>query len=271
MNDMPKISVIVPVYKVEKYLRRCLDSILAQTYADWECLLIDDGSPDNSGAICDEYARRDERFRVFHVKNGGVSRARNIGLDNMTGEWVTFIDSDDWIDPDNLETSMSAIVRDNLDILQYSYHMTDEKDRIVGTQMFNLPVMSSGEFVRADHYSVCVGGGYIVKSLIDRLHLRFNEQIHLAEDQLFMMEAISNARRIGQTDKVFYHYFQNTTSATHNHNIPHIEASMEAVLDFGRTNPLFKPNIDRTISSFYIAILYTQKRFQAPTCALPAG
>lgn len=86
---MPKISVIVPVYNTEKYLHRCVDSILAQTFTDFELLLIDDGSTDSSGAICDEYAQKDSRVRVFHKENGGASSARNLGLDNATGEWIT--------------------------------------------------------------------------------------------------------------------------------------------------------------------------------------
>ena len=96
----PKISVIVPVYNVEKYLHRCVDSILAQTFNDFELLLIDDGSKDKSGAICDEYAAKDSRVRVFHKENGGVSSARNLGLENAKGDWIIFIDSDDWIADD---------------------------------------------------------------------------------------------------------------------------------------------------------------------------
>ena len=99
----PKISIIVPVYKVEQYLRRCLDSIVAQTFTDWECILIDDGSPDNSGRICDEYAEKDKRFRVFHQENVGVSAARNKGLDEARGEWIGFVDSDDWIEKEMYE------------------------------------------------------------------------------------------------------------------------------------------------------------------------
>lgn len=101
---IPKISIIIPIYKTERYLRECLDSVLVQTYTDWECLLIDDGSPDRCGVICDEYSKRDSRFRVFHKENGGVSSARNVGLDNCIGELVAFVDSDDTIAPDYLES-----------------------------------------------------------------------------------------------------------------------------------------------------------------------
>ena len=90
----PKISVIVPVYKVEEYLHRCVDSILSQSFTDFELILVDDGSPDNCGKICDEYAQKDSRVKVFHKPNGGVSSARNYGLDNAKGEWIAFVDSE---------------------------------------------------------------------------------------------------------------------------------------------------------------------------------
>ena len=97
---MPKLSVIVPVYNTEKYLRECIDSILAQTFRDFELILVDDGSTDGSGAICDEYAKQDERIRVIHQENGGITVARKSGVRAARGEYVTFVDSDDWIDKD---------------------------------------------------------------------------------------------------------------------------------------------------------------------------
>ena len=100
---MPLISVIVPVYKVETYLPTCVDSILSQTFSDFELILVDDGSPDACGAMCDGYAREDSRIRVIHQKNGGLSAARNTGLDIAKGEYVTFVDSDDVIAPDCLQ------------------------------------------------------------------------------------------------------------------------------------------------------------------------
>lgn len=96
----PKVSVIVPVYNVEKYLHRCIDSILTQTFTDFEVLLINDGSKDRSGEICDEYAKKDSRVKVFHKENGGVSSARNVGLDNARGDLICFCDSDDFVTKD---------------------------------------------------------------------------------------------------------------------------------------------------------------------------
>lgn len=99
---MPKISIIVPVYNVEKYLRKCIDSILNQTFKDFELILIDDGSTDESGKICDEYNLKDNRIKVIHKENGGLSSARNAGLDIAQGEYIGFVDSDDWIESDQI-------------------------------------------------------------------------------------------------------------------------------------------------------------------------
>ncbi len=113
---MPMISVIVPVYKVEPYLHRCIDSILAQTYTDFELILIDDGSPDNCGAICDEYAQRDKRIRVIHQENGGLSAARNAGIDIARGEYLSFVDSDDMIAETYLERLFEVLTEEHADI-----------------------------------------------------------------------------------------------------------------------------------------------------------
>ena len=112
----PKINIIVPVYNVEKYIRRCLDSIAAQTFTDWECILVDDGSPDGSGAICDEYARKYARIKVIHKENGGVSSARNIALGRISGKWLAFVDSDDWIDLDYCEKLYNSAEECNVNI-----------------------------------------------------------------------------------------------------------------------------------------------------------
>ena len=100
------VSIVVPVYNVEKYLREAVDSVCAQTYPEWELLLVDDGSTDQSGAICDEYAQTDERIRVFHTDNRGVSCARNLGIENAKGHWIAFLDSDDYLNKDCLSTSI---------------------------------------------------------------------------------------------------------------------------------------------------------------------
>lgn len=118
----PKITIIIPIYKVERYLPRCLDSVLNQTFADWSAILVDDGSPDNSGKIADEYAARDNRFIVIHKKNAGVSAARNTGLDRADGEYIMFLDSDDCIHPQTVEILYTLAKRKNADIVSFDYN-----------------------------------------------------------------------------------------------------------------------------------------------------
>ncbi len=115
------ISIIVPVYKDEPYLRQCVDSILNQTYRDIEVLLIDDGSPDRCGEICDEFAKKDQRIRVFHTENKGLSAARNLGLREAKGEYIGFVDSDDWIEPDMYEVLLKRMQETGADISVCSF------------------------------------------------------------------------------------------------------------------------------------------------------
>ena len=113
---MPKISIIVPVYNVEQYLAECIESIRNQSLTDIEIILVDDGSPDNSGAICDDYARKDDRIRVIHKKNGGLSSARNAGLEVAIGEYIGFVDSDDWVDGEMYEVLYKNAVENQAEI-----------------------------------------------------------------------------------------------------------------------------------------------------------
>ncbi len=128
--DNPMISVIVPVYKVEPYLRKCLDSIVDQTYRNLEIILVDDGSPDNCGAICDEYAARDHRIIVIHKENGGVSSARNTGLAQAKGDWIGWVDSDDWVEPDMYEYLLENAERYDADIAVCSRAEIDKGKKI---------------------------------------------------------------------------------------------------------------------------------------------
>jgi len=123
---MPKVSLIVPVYNVEDYLRKCVDSIIGQTLRDIEIILVDDGSTDNSGKICDEYAERDDRIRVIHKTNGGLSDARNAGIDVATSPFVMFIDSDDWVEPGYCELPYNEAIKNNADLVLFAYRIIRE-------------------------------------------------------------------------------------------------------------------------------------------------
>ncbi len=143
---MPLISVIVPVYKVEPYLRRCVDSILAQTFSDFELILVDDGSPDGCGAICDEYAQKDSRVVVFHKENGGQATARNMGIEYVLkkgqSQWVAFVDSDDWLHPEYLQRMYQAVVNHAADIAICGHEQTAE------ITAFSRPIAESAPLVR---------------------------------------------------------------------------------------------------------------------------
>ncbi len=136
------ISVVVPVYNVEKYLQRCLESVLAQTYKDIEIILVDDGSTDNSGQICDQYANKDNRIIVIHKPNGGLSDARNAGIEILHGKYVTFIDSDDWIEPSFVEYLHSLITNSNADMSVCDFNYIDAENKL-----YNSPSKDGREYV----------------------------------------------------------------------------------------------------------------------------
>lgn len=156
---MEKISVIVPVYKVEKYLDRCIESIIKQTYKNLEIILVDDGSPDRCGEICDSYSNKDGRIKVIHKTNGGLSDARNVGIEAASGNYISFIDSDDWIDKDMLELLYKMIKKHDADIAECSYRnyykdcVKEETfctaEQIVGDNIFALQGMLDWKYFKA--------------------------------------------------------------------------------------------------------------------------
>ena len=184
---MPKISIIVPVYNVEKFLPRCLDSIIRQTFKDWECLVIDDGSTDTSSAICDEYARKDNRIKVFHKKNGGVSSARNLGLDYCKGEWITFCDADDEVLSDWLSIFQRNCANSDLVVQGFiasAYNITTG---------INYKGDIKNGLLSLAQYSII---GYVwVKlfkgDIISKHHLRFNEIFVFREDEDFVLKYLN--------------------------------------------------------------------------------
>lgn len=224
----PKVSIIVPVYNVEKYLPECIDSILAQTFTDFELLLIDDGSPDNSGKICDEYAARDSRIRVFHKVNGGVSSARNMGLDNAKGEWITFVDSDDRIVNNCLETCFDTLNKSNVDLLQFKHSQTIEYAE--NNEIYNSPVENK-KYIKYYH-PVCIGGAIFKALIIRDRDIRFRDNLKLGEDQLFIYDFIMNASTMMYLDKELYFYRPNESSATNTMSFSSIIDSIKVLRDY---------------------------------------
>lgn len=176
----PVFSFIVPIYKVEQYLRKCLDSISFQSFKDWEALLIDDGSPDNSGLICDEYAKKDARFRVFHKENGGVSSARNLGLENARGEWVWYVDPDDWIAEDALTLLANTIHKKDTDCIIFGITYYDENGCCTGKECRTAMSGSKKEVI--DKQDFAPQSVLQKRSVLESRHIRFTEGIRMGED-----------------------------------------------------------------------------------------
>lgn len=211
---MPKISVIVPIYKVEKYLSRCIDSILAQTFIDFELLLIDDGSPDKCGVICDVYAAKDSRIKVFHKENGGVSSARNLGLDNMSGDWVCFVDPDDYIDDDFLDVIYKTQIEDENYIVICGYVRESINDaNILSCNRFSSKkyLFNSSESIEKPvmfqiiKYGTVWGKVYSSK-IVNRYKMKFDDQLDYHEDHLFYLQYLTHGDKVRTIDYCGYHY-----------------------------------------------------------------
>lgn len=207
------LSIIVPVYNTKRYLPACFESILSQSFSDFEVLLVDDGSKDGSGEICDKYARKDNRVKVFHKENGGVSSARNLGLDNAKGEWVYFVDSDDEVLPGGLQTMVNCI-SDDIDIVLAGY----ERYNVDGSVLYKIEdrittVLDKKESLAtlyANHglyYEFLTYGciRLLRNTIIQSNHLRFDQQLANKEDTLFLTQYIlkSNGKTRFTTSPVY--------------------------------------------------------------------
>lgn len=218
---MPEISIIVPVYNVEKYIRRCLDSIQSQTFVDWECICVDDGTPDSSGKICDEYAAKDVRFVVLHKKNGGVSSARNAGLDTAKGKWICFCDSDDWEENNFFEKSILLCEADT-DIVKSGYRIIT--DTRVEKEL--LPCdYSENEQVSCVHTSC----HFIKKLYLLEHNIKFPENITLAEDWFFNYQLQLYKPNVVFLNEITYNYFQNDSSVMHSLTQKNIEDEISII------------------------------------------
>ena len=222
---MPIISVIVPIYNVEYYLYRCVDSVLAQTFTDFELILVDDGSPDNCGNICDEYAEKDNRIYVIHKKNGGLSDARNAGLDVAKGDYIIFVDSDDYIESDLLEKAVSVLKKHPEALVCYGILFENELGDIMSSYMGFAPEYIELRSNKAKARFICneltdyrlpwnSQMKVFRRDIIERYNIRFidNKQI-FAEDYCFSLFYFAFVDEIFNIQsKPMYHYMQRSTS-----------------------------------------------------------
>lgn len=224
----PLISIIVAVYNVEMYLKRCIDSILAQSYTHLEILLVDDGSTDDSPQICEDYAKKDKRVKVFHKKNEGQSIARNTALDNSTGQYIAFVDSDDYVSPYFIEKLYNSITTHNADIAACEFDMVLES----GGKKKKKYIKESGvvggndiwQMETTDYYMFCVAlWNKLYKSEIWK-NLRLKEKKY-AEDSFAMTEYVKAAKRIAILNEPLYYYYQRENSEVHNFTVKNLDSA----------------------------------------------
>lgn len=211
---MPKISVIIPVYNVEKYLCRCVDSVLLQTFIDFELILIDDGSPDNCGSICDEYAQRDKRVFVIHTENKGVSSARNTGIEwalsNSDSQWITFIDSDDWVHPRYLEVLLEIAEKTNSSISASGYVKTvGEVDEISQEKFIPKVWRMDDFFVKRNVNAIVPWGKLYKKECFSSVRYPIGRRY---EDEATTYKVLFKFENIAVVDAEMYYYYTNPES-----------------------------------------------------------
>ncbi len=225
------ISVIVPVYNVEKYLDRCIESIVNQTYKDLEIILVDDGSKDNSSKLCDNWSKKDKRIKVIHQQNIGVSSARNKGLDLCKGKYITFVDSDDYIEQDTYDQTISYFNSYNVDIVRFQSirelkkYKIKSSNSVVGKIEYKENKNQILDLFLKKHEFGSVCGSIFKKSIIGEN--RFIEDLKFGEDYYFYFNVIFNSSSMYITNKAYYHYVCNNNSATQNFNLNKSKISIE--------------------------------------------
>lgn len=222
----PLVSIIVPVYNTAQYLKRCINSIMNQTYKNLEIICVNDGSTDGSELILDEFAAKDSRIRIIHKQNNGESSARNFGLKIMTGQFIGFVDCDDWIEADMYERLVSAAVEKDVDIVASSWFKDtdDESIKIVNQLPVSEEVFEREDFLqyiyKRDYYR---GFAYMWNKLFKKSLfydgngqlLLFDEDLILGGDVLYLGRLALNSQKVFYIDEAFYHYYQRSSSGCH--------------------------------------------------------
>lgn len=231
---MPAISIIVPIFNMEHLMRHCIDSLLAQTFTDYELLLIDDGSKDGSWGICQEYARKDARIGIYHKENGGLSDARNYGLSKAIGKYTIFADPDDWVSPEGLDRLYATAEREQADMTMCDLYREDEYSRHYVCQR---PQSLQAEDVLKELFANIQG--FTVNKLIRRdVYTRFGisypKGIYGCEDQYTMAAILLHDIKIAYEPVAFYHYMYNSASLTRHYDESTYEVDVH-VLEMFRT------------------------------------
>ncbi len=230
---MEKISIIVPVYNVEEFIGDCIESILNQDYENIELLLVNDGSKDKSGCICDEYAKRDNRVKVIHQKNGGVSSARNTGLDNATGEYIAFVDSDDYVKKDIYTVLLQKLKEEEADMVVCNYCKVTNQKAWLRDDIYVRDECVSGrealEWLNEKHFwsYVVVWSKLYKREVFDGVRFKVNR---LQEDEFIIHHLFLNAKKVAGISNVLYCYRQNANSITSLKGVDYMDG-VEALYD----------------------------------------
>lgn len=210
----PLISVIVPAYNIEKYIQKCAESILKQTYKNIELIIVNDGSTDNTGAVCDEIAKNDSRVVVVHKPNGGVSSARNTALDVAKGDYISIIDGDDWVEPTLFEDAINAMQENNADAFMFEYYIDYEDHKDAHSVDSSLYGVIDRE--KAIEYSIDVQNRFAWSKIYSAKlteGIRFDTDIILGEDTLYICSVLANADKVVYSSNNYYHYIVREGSA----------------------------------------------------------
>lgn len=228
MSDKPKVSIIVPVFKVpEDYLRRCVESLMRQTLQEIEIILVEDGSPDRCGEICDYYADRDKRIQVLHKKNGGLSAARNSGYHASHGEWVTFLDGDDWIEPTTCEETYAFGIEKNVEIVLFGTVQDFETQHVPFKYHYSDGQVFREEECRQLQCEILDFNGNIAtawaklirKSVLDDNNIEHNPDLRQGSEGIeFNIRLFEKIKSAAFTDKIYYHYIYNSDSISAKHD-----------------------------------------------------
>ena len=230
------VSAIIPVYNTERYLRECLDSLCKQTYSNLEIILIDDGSTDASPAICDEYSVKDSRISVIHNQNAGVSAARNTGLDKAKGKYIAFVDSDDWVEPEYIESLLEALTNYDADAAGFPVTLAwKNRFKQAGKRISDKKILTGKEMTE---YAL-IGNLSIYSVLYKTEYIKglwFRTDLHFGEDIIFMSEYALKCKLVVYLEKTLYYYRQRCNSAVKTYNISRLndgESITKYWIDFG--------------------------------------
>lgn len=217
---MDKVFIIVPIYNVEKFIRKTIESLINQTYNNIEIILVDDGSPDDSPRICDDYSKKDTRIKVIHKENGGVSSARNSGMKASCGDYIMFVDGDDYVEPDYVDYFINLIKKTQTQIaISYFVFNIFDKTQIKRDSVGIIPSEEAMEQIYLERINVAVWNKIYSKEVIAEYNILFNEDIWYGEGMLFNIEFLQFVEKVGVGNKKVYNQVYNTESAMRKFNL----------------------------------------------------